>query len=132
MAGGPFSPVSLDLSTAPVTAALKRYGPLAGQEAAKALLPELRSMLFGARQRIRNRTGRLSASGRVLVPRVYPEAVRGKVAFGDKGISYAVAAHQIPGRPSYKYLENAVKALMAGLEGRLAARLGKGLERGAA
>lgn len=132
MAGGAFTAMGLDVGDAGVKALFKRLGPLAGQEGAKALLPELQAILAGARQNIRNRTGKLSASGRVLVPRVYPDAVSGKVTFGDRGISYAIAAHQMPGRPSHKYLDRAAKARAAGMGQRIAERLGKGIERGAA
>ena len=131
MAGGPFSPVSLELNTEALRAAFKRLGPLAGQEGARALLPELKAIYAGSQAAVPVRSGALKASGRLVVPRVYPDAVVGRVTYGGRGISYAVAVHQIPGRKGYKFLEGPAKRAAAGMEGRLAAAIGQGIERAA-
>jgi hypothetical protein len=132
MAGGPFSPVSMSLDSAALKAAFKRLGPLAGQEGARAMLPELKLWLSASQAEVPVASGDLKASGRVVVPRVYPDAVVGRVAYGNRGISYAVAVHQIPGRKGYKFLEGPVKRLAAGTGARLGAALGAGIERAAA
>jgi hypothetical protein len=131
MAGGPFSPVSMTLDKGPVLAALKRYGPLAGQEGAKALVPEGKLWLSASQAEVPVASGALKASGRYFI-RVYSDAVVLRVTYGNRGISYAVAVHQIPGRKGYKFLEGPVKRLAAGTGARLGAALGAGIERSAA
>jgi hypothetical protein len=131
MPGGPFSPVSMSLDSAALKAAFKRLGPIAGQEGAKALIPEGKLWFSASQAEVPVASGDLKTSGRYFI-RVYSDAVVLRVTYGNRGIAYAVAVHQIPGRKGYKFLEGPVKRLAAGTGARLGAALGAGIERAAA
>ena len=116
-------------------AALRKSGAAGAGLMAGALHREGEAVMTDAKRRTPVDTGALRASGQVHPPEARSGAVEVTIGFGNSAVRYAVYVHEnLTARHPVgeaKYLERPLLEAVRGMEGRLAAAVGRGLARGA-
>lgn len=102
-------------------ALIRKLGP--------AVMSEGRVLLASSQAQVPVDKGDLKASGMVTRLRRKFDRVATSVAYGRKGIAYAVAVHEIPGRRGHKYLERPARAQAKGYSTRIGAAIAQELQR---
>jgi len=118
-----------------LTRALRKAGAAGPRLVVGALYREGEAIMTQAKQRTPVLTGALRASGQVRPPDVSGSVVEVTLGFGNSAVGYAIYVHEnlMARHPvgEAKYLERPLLEAVRGMEGRLAAAVGRELARAA-